>query len=273
MQVVAGDWSEFFGEPQPADWGGSETMGSASSLNFLWNEIKKGDLVLAWQTDQRAAVGLCRVHDLEDWIDSDGEAQRAMILRLEGEPFSPPVPLLDLRKTNSALAKVSAFSGGYPATLYSTSAEEAKVILKACGVHKVSSTGSEGEAPGLRTGSGFGTAAENKKVEMAAVEAFKLKYRQWDIEDLQAEKVGYDFLVSRGSAERHVEVKGVRGTQPSFPITDNEVKMAMHDPLWHLCVVTSALGPKPVITEWNGERFLKEFSLRPLTTYLARLKP
>lgn len=271
MQVVAGDWSEFFGGPQPADWGGSETMGSTSSLNFLWNEMKRGDLVLAWQTDKRVAVGLCRVHNLEDRIDSDGEAQRELILRLEGEPFSPPVPLLDLKKSNSALAKVRAFSAGYPATLYSTSAEEAKVILNACGVSKVLLKGINNTTPVPRPGSGFGTAAENKKVEEAAVKAFKCKYEKWEIKDVQSEKVGYDFVVSRGSVERHVEVKGVRGTQPSFPITDNEVKMAMHDSLWHVCVITNALSPKPVVTEWSGEGFLKEFSLRPIT-HLARLK-
>ncbi len=80
-----------------------------------------GDLVLAWQTDKRMAVGLCRVHALEDWVDEDGTPQRDLILNLLGEPFSPAYSYSRSPNGNAALASVRAFSPGFPSTLYSTS--------------------------------------------------------------------------------------------------------------------------------------------------------
>lgn len=132
--IASGDWDDFFAEfnqtGKPVEWGGSATMRSPASLKFLWERMKPGDLVLAWQTDRRAAVGLCRVSSLRDSVSRDGN-QREMLLSLIGEPFSPPVPLLDLRRRDRDLARVRAFRKGQVQTLYETSTDEARVLLRA----------------------------------------------------------------------------------------------------------------------------------------------
>ncbi|HSH59559.1 MAG TPA: DUF3883 domain-containing protein [Acidimicrobiales bacterium] len=274
-QISRGDWLEFYTKYDGGEWGGSTTMASHASLDILWNRMRPGDLVLAWQTDRRHAVGLCTVNRLDDWTDSDGEAQRDMILESHGEVFSPPVPLLDLRKTDHQLASVRCFRQGQVSTLYETSAGEARILLKACGLssRKLSQAGSSPDSRAqMRRGAGFGDATENRRVEEAAVKAFKGHYRGWRVDDRQSDNVGYDFCVRRKADERHVEVKGVRGSQPSFLITENEVNVASRDPRWRICVVTNALSARPKIQEWTSRDFLSQFQRKPITTYLARLR-
>jgi hypothetical protein len=128
-----GDWEDFFAGPQPDEWGGSTTIFSNESLDILWNRMAPGDLVLAWQTDRRVAVGLCRVVDLDDKVVP---GERFMILERVGASFEPHVRLLDMRKANptSALAHVRAFAQGHMGSLYETTPKEARVLLRACGV-------------------------------------------------------------------------------------------------------------------------------------------
>ncbi len=119
-------------------------------------------------------------------------------------------------------------------------------------------------------GAGFGTAAENKKVELAAVSAFHRKYDKWNVKDVQSDNLGYDFEATRGSMSRHVEVKGSRSMGPSFPITNGEVKCAETDPNWRLFAVSDALA-KPRTTEWSANEFRRRFELRPLS-FMATLR-
>lgn len=271
-QMSQGDWSYFFTLPQPHQWGGSMTMRSASSLDILRNRMAAGDLVLAWQTNRRRAVGLCRVRGLDDWPDG-GETQRAMILELVGEPFSPPVPLLDMRRQDEQLGRVRAFRQGQVSTLYETSPGEAAILLRSCGVtaRTLALVSSSPRPPLARRGAGFGTPAENKKVEQAAVEVFKRHYRAWKLDDFQKDGVGYDFCARRGNQERHVEIKGVRGPSPSVIITNNEVATAEGDARWRLCVVTDALSAKPKLREWTAAEFLDQFD-RVAISYMATLR-
>lgn len=132
--IAFGSWEHFFAQPQPTEWGGSMTMASKQSLRILWKEMQPGDLVLCWQTDKRQAVGLGRVHSLPESVEDDGTPRREMWLELLGEPFSPPLPLLDMRKEDPELAAVRCFRAGYPSTLYGTTEAEAKTLLRACGV-------------------------------------------------------------------------------------------------------------------------------------------
>lgn len=280
-QVATGDWQDFFAGPQPGEWGGDITMRSASSLKILWTRMQPGDLVLCWQTDQRAAVGLAELTELIDWTGRDGAAHRTMMLRLVGQPFDQPVPLLDLRKTDRQLATVTAFRSGVPATLYPTTAREARLLLRACGLRPGSlSRSSEPADPGKeglvsrRHGAGFSSEpGHNDAVEAAAVAAFKRHYRGWLIRSKETENLGYDFDAagSRGRY-RHVELKGVSGSLVSFPIHDNEVRAARTDPRWHLVVVTDALTATPTVREWAAEQFLAQFTLRPVTTHIATLR-
>jgi len=273
-RVGFGDWDEFFARQQPAEWGGTVTMGSTKSRGILSNEMSRGDLVLCWQSDRRAAVGLCRVDSLRDSIDDDGEKQRELWLQLLGEPFSPPVPILDMRKGDAKLATVGCFRPGWPNTLYATTPTEASLLLRACGISPSTLTRlrgykSQGTAP---TGhAGFGTAEENKKVERAAVAVLRAKYKAWKIVDRQQEHVGYDFEVRRGQQERHIELKGTRGPMPSFPITCNELHRAKEDDRWWLAVVTNALSAKPHLIEMTGAQFLSQYQWKPLS-YMARKK-
>lgn len=193
-----------------------------------------------------------------------------------GEPFSPPIPLHDVKTRDTRLAAVRALKPGYISTLYETTPAEATTLLRACGISPASlkqlCSISSGHPPS--GGAGFGSAAENRKVEQAAVKKFRAHYRAhgWQLTDLQTASVGYDFEARRPrSPERHIELKGARGPSPSFIITENEVRSARHDPRWRLAVVTSALSSKPLLWEWSAAKFLKDFAMKPLS-YTARLK-
>jgi Domain of unknown function (DUF3883) len=274
--IATGDWDRFFAGPQPGEWGGSTTMASPASLDILWNRMQVGDLALCWQTNRRRAVGLCRVHSFDDWTDDHGDKQRDMWLGMLGEPFSPPVNIYELKKQDPRLASVRALQSGYISTLYETTPAEARTLLRTCRIlpqtlSRLQSSSNRGAAP--PAGAGFGSPADNRKVEAAAVKALVASYtaKGWKLTDRQKDNVGYDFEAEHGSMLRHIELKGPRGPMPSFPITEHEVATARFDPLWRLAVVTDALSAKPRLQEWNAADFLSEFTFRPLS-HMARRK-
>lgn len=129
-----GDWQDFFNGPQPGHWGGTDCMASPRSLDIVWNRMQRGDLVLCWQSERRSAVGLCRVEALKDRRDRAGDLQRLMFLELVGKPFDPPVPILQMRKSDGALAAIRCFQQGLVQTLYETDDGEAITLLRACGL-------------------------------------------------------------------------------------------------------------------------------------------
>jgi Domain of unknown function (DUF3883) len=124
-----------------------------------------------------------------------------------------------------------------------------------------------------KKGAGFGSPEMNREVERASIRAVKKWYtsRGWRVDDHQKENHGYDLLCVKDNAEEHVEVKGVRGEQPSFPITVGEVKFARKNPTSKIIVVTSALSRKRRLLFYNGTEFDTAFKLNPLA-YLARLR-
>jgi hypothetical protein len=130
------------------------------------------------------AVALCCVDRIEPFRDADDLDQLAIFLQLVGEPFSPPVPLLEMKRSNPDLANVRAFQPGFPKTLYDTTAHEAETILRACRVD-VSTEGWGGNAEergplaATATGGGFGSAEQNARVERAAIAVFKSTYCGW----------------------------------------------------------------------------------------------
>lgn len=99
-------------------------------------------------------------------------------------------------------------------------------------------------------GAGFGDAARNRAVEIAAMQRVVEHFRDWEHTDVSLQKVGWDITFTRGAEERHVEVKGVSGRRPSVLLTRNEVNMAASDPRWTLVVVTQALVA-PVVHEFD----------------------
>lgn len=124
-----GDWKVFFEREREGDgeWGGTWCIESKTSLKFLREEIQVRDLMLAWQSDRREAVGLCRVADLPD----DG-GEISIVLKTVMQ-FANPVKLLPYKKIHDAIKHGKGFQPG-GGTLFATTSPEAKVILRLCGV-------------------------------------------------------------------------------------------------------------------------------------------
>jgi len=130
------------------------------------------------------------------------------------------------------------------------------------------------EGPLASDGAGFGNARQNVLVEKAAIAAVKKQYRSkgWSVESVESEKIGYDLLCRKGDEERHLEVKGVSGTERAFTITAAELRRADGDENFFLCVVTSALNAKRrKLLSWRGAEIRSVFALSPVS-YRARLK-
>src|SRR5690348_5700681 len=91
-----GDWEEFFAEGDAGEgrWGGTWGIKNQQSRKILLKEMRPSDLILAFQSDQGTAVGLCRVRALPD---EDGE--RHIILKPILH-FDPPIKLHDLKKVD-----------------------------------------------------------------------------------------------------------------------------------------------------------------------------
>ncbi len=124
-----GDWESMVFEPnQTTPWGGSWATNRASSKRLFEEEIKKGDLILAWQTNKKSAIGVCEVTGLK----KTSRGQELVIRPIER--FPSPVRLHELKKTTfPELQNIAALKQGNVATLYETSREEAWQLLKACG--------------------------------------------------------------------------------------------------------------------------------------------
>jgi hypothetical protein len=121
-------------------------------------------------------------------------------------------------------------------------------------------------------GAGFGSPEKNRKVEKAAISFVTKHYKNqgWKVESVEFKKnKGYDLLCTKGTAEEHVEVKGVRGTELSFIITSGEVRQICEDSQSVVCVVTSALSDKPLLSRYTIQEFIDNFELEKLA-YRAR---
>jgi len=102
------------------------------------------------------------------------------------------------------------------------------------------------------SGAGFGDAAKNRIVELAAMRTVVEHFEGWEYDNVSMQKLGWDITFIRGDEERHVEVKGVSGRRPSVLLTRNEVDKAAGDPLWSLVVVTQVLVA-PVVHEFDRD--------------------
>jgi hypothetical protein len=111
----------------------------------------------------------------------------------------------------------------------------------------------------------FGTAAQRKKVEMAA-EAVATSYlieRGYTVIRRADEKVGYDLqaIPQDGGQDLYVEVKGTSSLVPRFFMTPNELAF-MTATGWRFALVTDALG-NPAIEFLECQRFKVRFDLQP----------
>jgi hypothetical protein len=120
-----------------------------------------------------------------------------------------------------------------------------------------------------RGGAGFGTPEHNHIVEEAARKAVRLHFEKMGCEVVsrETENLGYDFDVTCGREELHLEVKGSSGSGLRFPITANEVACARSDSKFRLAVVTEANSDRKRVHELSRKEFLEHFDLKPLTFF------
>ena len=124
------------------------------------------------------------------------------------------------------------------------------------------------------SGAGFGDPEQNRATETAAVKYVTKCYEQdgYEVHSVEAEKCGYDLVARKKRRELHLEVKGVTGEKPEFPITPNEVDCARKDKEFRLVVVINALERIRSAIDMSGTQFLEKYNLRPVSTYLAKQK-
>ncbi len=128
FSAAGGHWDHFFDHIGNGRWGGTHCIKNRASVKIIHERLQVGDLVLAWQTNERAALGLCRVSDLR-WNGADIEIFLQVVQR-----FPSPVPLLRWKKKSPALEKGKAFQPANVGTLFETTAAEAREILRICNV-------------------------------------------------------------------------------------------------------------------------------------------
>jgi hypothetical protein len=265
-----GDWEWFFENPGDGRWGGTWGIGNPASRRILLKEIQAGDLILAYQTDRRAAIGICEVLDLAE--DQEGETE---IFLKPIERLARPVDILSLKRSDPSVAEIRAFRQGQVQTLYETSQEEARTLLEVCGasVQLDVPDDSTEEAMEKLSGGGFGSYEQNLEVERGAVDAVRGYYtkRGWRVRSVERRHIGYDLHCTRhGERDHHVEVKGTQGGEMRFMVTAGEVDRAKTDSQFYLALVTNALqGPQ--INIWCAREFLSRFRLRPLS-FMAEFK-
>jgi hypothetical protein len=139
-QRAWGDWEkEVFSRRGGTPWTSSTNV-SGPSRNIMLHQIEVGHYVLAYQTDTKAAIGLCRIDRLID----RGRGERQMIVT-PTERFAVRVKLHNLKKTDPQLRRVRALRQGPVAALYPTSPQEARVLLRAC---RTATTSTKGPAQG-----------------------------------------------------------------------------------------------------------------------------
>jgi len=114
-------------------------------------------------------------------------------------------------------------------------------------------------------GQGFGSPAENRRVEKAAISAVRsqLKREGWNVKSTERAKIGYDLECRRSREMLHVEVKGIRGSARSFILTEGERRRAFSDPTFRIALVTEALR-RPTIRVCTGTELIRDFQMAPI---------
>jgi hypothetical protein len=84
----------------------------------------------------------------------------------------------------------------------------------------------------------------------------------------ERDKIGYDLECHRNGEERHIEVKGISGSELQFILTANEYKQSKNDPKFWLVAVTAAGTKDAAIHSFGPDNLVQQFQLRPLS-YMA----
>ena len=132
-----------------------------------------------------------------------------------------------------------------------------------------------GAATATVQGAGFGEPEANALVERAAINCVRrhLEKNGYKITSREAERIGYDLDAISGSKTLHIEVKGISGLLPQFPITAAEVRQARTDEAFWLFAVTEARTKRPKIHSFTGKELIKSFALTPIAYIAHRRRP
>ena len=124
-----GNWRDVFRTAKTQTWGGSWCTGNNASKHFMNDVMRDGDLVLAYQTDDRNIVGVCRLEKIT------GQRNKRRIWLKPVHRFPSPIAIHELKTQIPELRTVKAFNGGFPQTIYSVSPHERRILEQACGVN------------------------------------------------------------------------------------------------------------------------------------------
>jgi hypothetical protein len=270
--AYGGTWRTFFGRgPRASAWGGSGPPGieGKTSLKILKELMHVDDFVMAYQTDERSILGTCRVAEL-----ARTPSKIEMYLEPVENFVDSPVPIHELKKRSAALQNVQALRRAGGETLYGVSPQEWRLLITCCHRYLRTEASSLAAPPAPGGGAGFGDTKNNKLVENAAIKEAKRFYRDdgWEVEDVANENRGYDLRCinpARPEQQQHVEVKGVKGSHPSFIITRREKNYAARSPHSWICVVTDAMSESPKLKRMRGKQFLREYIFDPKDYFAA----
>lgn len=127
----------------------------------------------------------------------------------------------------------------------------------------------------VAAGAGFGSAAENQRIEQAAIDFVtrSLNQRGYSVKSREADKCGFDLEATMGSERLEIEVKGVKGSLEEFLITSGEYHYAMkRSPDYRLYLVLNALGGSPTLSELAPPQLVDDFDFRAIA-FRASRKP
>jgi hypothetical protein len=259
-QSAWGDWRELFASTRARPWGSTQWTPRLEHAG-------SGDTIVAYQTDRNELVGIARV---VRWQKRG--RYRDLILqpvRTIGTKVRP------LKQGDPSVARIPALQPGPIQTLYPISAADTERLLRAAKANiEVDPDAAEHDAVVALRGGGFGTPAENKLVEEAAV-TYAIRYlrnKGWSVRNVSKENRGYDLMCVKGRDTHRVEVKGARGSAQRFLITANEKRSWLGDESFVLAFVSNALSESRRLTFFSGPKSSSEFAFRAIS-YLAARRP
>lgn len=247
---------------------------------------KPGLYLVGWYEKARFVRGYANRPDAVE-LGEDSDGGRFTYTLSAGQAYAIPLPLRDRRIRGDHIKRSYAYLRGNGLT----DPWRAAVARQLLGYRTEFLTRLQNEEqPEEKPRIGFcGSAARRKEIEDKAVAAVARMHSDWDCVSKEAEKCGYDLLLThRVTGDvRHVEVKGTALDQPHFFITARErayaEKLAMNDkkartnakgevrPIWRLAMVRD-VDRAARVEIYSFAEMERAFELSPLA-YHAVLKP
>jgi len=251
----SGDWRFVFS-------GESKTWGRLETLPELGN-LRRGDIVLAYQSDRNELVGVVRV---------TGLVRKRGGLHLGVQPVEViGAKVRPLKKQDRRIAAIPALQQGPVRTLYEMRPSDAEYLLRKARLaaalnkrHRRSITRPDEERASeqLRKAQGFeDDPAIRRALEVAAVARAKAYYRQQGYEVREHGKP-FDLLCRRRTEVLYVEVKGSRTKAAKIWLTPNEITFARANAMQLFIVHSLKLkttddgpvalgGTRRIVTPWR----------------------